>query len=72
MAGPYWIVWGWCQEEREGPFSDLAVAVLALAVRRGKPWRWLEPVIHCPDGYDVDNADGLDRNERDQISEAGL
>lgn len=69
---PYKIVWGWKQEEEIGPFEDLAVAIVALAAQREKPWRWMEPEIHNPDGYDVDNANGLTRDERDQISEAGL
>jgi len=72
MAGPYTIQSGYMMEDREGPFDDLAVAILALAAARERPWRWMEPEIHKPEGYDVDNATGLDREERLQISEAGL
>lgn len=71
MSAPYMIHWGYCQEQAEGPFADLAIAIGRLAERRALPWSHCEPEIHG-DNIDLDNADGLDAAEREQIAEAGL
>ncbi len=68
MSAPYTVKWGWCLEHESGPYDTLEEAIRACNKQQEQPWSWMAPTVHG-DGYDLDCADGLTREERDRVIE---
>lgn len=73
MSAPYTVRWGFAFEAASAPIAELPAAIHRCrdirAQVQGRPP--FVPAIFG-DNIDLGCADGLDRDEREQIEEAGL
>ena len=70
-SSPYTVRYGVKLEQETPTYHDLNVAILVCrGLRNSRDWRGnnMEPQVHG-DNYDVDNADGLTKDERDRVWE---